>query len=59
MLWSSFDHLQYCMFIALGADQSVSNWNQRQMRELRTAIDCEVAAGLAAWGARVLQGSCV
>jgi hypothetical protein len=48
------------VFIALGADQAVSNWNQRhQMRELRTAIDNEVAAGLAAWDARVLQESCV
>jgi hypothetical protein len=48
------------VFIALGADQAVSNWNQRnQMRELRTAIDNEIAAGLAAWDARVLQDSCV
>jgi hypothetical protein len=48
------------VFIALGADQAVSNWNQRnQMRELRTAIDNEVVAGLAAWDARVEQDSCV
>lgn len=48
------------VFIALGADQAVSNWNQRsQMRELRAAIDNEVAAGLAIWDARVLQESCV
>jgi hypothetical protein len=48
------------VFIALGADQAVSNWNQRQqMRELRSAIDNEVAAGLASWNARVLQESCV
>jgi hypothetical protein len=48
------------VFIALGADQAVSNWNQRnQMRELRAAIDNEVAAGLATWDARVAQEPCV
>ena len=48
------------VFIALGADQAVSNWNQRnQMQELRTAIDKEVAAGLATWQARADQQTCM
>lgn len=48
------------VFIALGADQAVSNWNQRnRMQELRTAIDKEVAAGLATWQARADQQTCM
>jgi ribosome modulation factor len=47
------------VFIALGADQAVRTFNQRsEMRELRTAIDREIAMGMATYDARVKQSPC-
>jgi ribosome modulation factor len=47
------------VFIALGADQAVRTFNQRsEMRELRTAIDREIAMGMATYHARVKQSPC-
>jgi hypothetical protein len=48
------------VFIALGADQAVRTFNQRsEMRELRAAVDKEIALGLAIYDARVAQQDCV
>jgi len=48
------------VFIALGADQAVRTFNQRsEMRELRAAVDKEIASGLAIYDARVAQQDCV
>ena len=48
------------VLIALGAEQAVTNWHERsQMRELRVAVDNEIALGLGAWHGRVEQQACV
>jgi hypothetical protein len=48
------------VFIALGADQAVRTLNQRsEMRELRAAVDKEVALGIAVYDARLAQNDCV
>lgn len=48
------------VLIALAAEQFVRTLNQRsEMRELRTAIDNEIAAGLGDWDARAAQDACV
>lgn len=47
------------VFIALGADQAVRTFNQRSdMRELRAAVDMEIAYGLGTYDARVAQDDC-
>lgn len=48
------------VLLALGAEQLVRTLNQRsEMRELRIAIDNEIAAGLGDWDARLAQDRCV
>lgn len=48
------------VFIALGAEQAVSNWRDRdRMRELRVAVDNEIAQGLGGWDGRLAQDACV
>lgn len=48
------------VLIALGAEQAVTNWHERsQMRELRVAVDNEIALGLGTWQGRVKQQPCV
>jgi hypothetical protein len=47
------------VFIALGADQTLRTFNQRsEMRELRAAIDQEIALGIAMYDARLKQSPC-
>ena len=47
------------VFIALGADQTLRSFNQRgEMRELRAAIDQEIAQGMAMYDARLKQSPC-
>jgi ribosome modulation factor len=47
------------VFIALGADQALRTMNQRsEMRELRAAIDQEIALGIAIFDARLSQDEC-
>ena len=47
------------VFIALGADQALRTMNQRsEMRELRAAIDQEIALGIAIYDARLSQDEC-
>jgi len=48
------------VLIALGAEQAVTNWHERsQMRELRVAVDNEIALGLGTWQSRVKQQACI
>jgi hypothetical protein len=48
------------VLIALGADQAVRTLNQRsEMRELRSAVDDEIAQGIVEWDFRVAQQDCV
>jgi hypothetical protein len=48
------------VFIALGADQAMTTMHQRsEMRELRVAVDNEVASGLGEWDFRLAQDDCV
>lgn len=48
------------VFIALGAEQAVTNWLDRnRMRELRAAVDNEIALGLGSWSGRLAQDACV
>ncbi len=45
--------------IALGADQALKTYNQRnEMRELRSAIDQEIALGILMYEARLRQSTC-
>lgn len=48
------------VLIALGAEQVVQTFNQRrEMRELRAAVDNEIAYGLGTYDARLKQEACV
>jgi hypothetical protein len=48
------------VLIALGAEQAVTTWHERsQMRELRVAVDNEIALGLGTWRGRAKQQACV
>lgn len=48
------------VLIALGAEQAVKTLNQRsEMRELRAAVDNEIAYGLGTYEARLAQDDCV
>ncbi len=48
------------VFIALAAGQAVQSWNERgQMRELRVAVNNEVAQGIGIWHDRFVQDRCV
>jgi hypothetical protein len=47
------------VLIAMGADQAVKTWSLRgEMRELRVAIDQEIAYGLGTYAARLAQDAC-
>jgi hypothetical protein len=48
------------VLIALGAEQAMTTWHERsQMRELRVAVDNEIALGLGVWQGRVEQQACL
>ena len=48
------------VLIALGAEQLVNAYNQRsELRELRAAVDNEIAYGLGTYDARLEQDSCL
>jgi len=48
------------VLIAIGAEQVVNIYNQRsELRELRTAVDNEIAYGLGTYNARLDQDACL
>ena len=48
------------VFIALGAQEAVNNWNaRRDLAEFRSAVDRELAENLAAYEQRMRQAACV
>ena len=48
------------VLIALGAEQLVDTYNRRsELRELRVAVDNEIAYGLGTYGARLDQDACL